>query len=570
MALNNRREFIVKLVSASAAVAAGGVLSACGGSSTPEIRFDYGVASGDPLQDRVILWTHAKDVDPNPVSTNIALQWEVATDATFATIVSSGTVAATANNGYTAKVDATGLTAGRTYFYRFKTGTTLSPVGQTRTLPATGVAEVKLAVFSCANYPAGYFHAYSEAVKAGAQYAVHLGDYIYEYPSTGYASADAVKLGRVVRPANECLTLNDYRERYAQYRSDPDLKQLHSSLPMIAVWDDHEIANDAYKSGAENHTEGAEGRFVDRVAAALKVYHEWMPIRTPDMGDLRKIYRSFDFGQLLSLHMLETRLLARDKPIEVVDLLNPATAAATRAEFVSPNRQMLGAEQQSWLGARMVASSATWQVLGQQVLMGRMEFPASVLVFLDPTNPANTSAAGQAAGVKAISDYLTAKGTAAQAPALLTQDQKNLLNTALNPKLGYNLDAWDGYPVARETILGTAAALGKRLVVLAGDTHNAWCSDLTLLNGTKVGQEFATPGVSSPGLEEYLSTIPTAQAEQIFRGVIDTLSYTDLSRRGFLMMRFTPTAATGTWYLLDSVKNKTYSVNTSASYTVNA
>jgi len=268
--------------------------------------------------------------------------------------------------------------------------------------------------------------------------------------------------------------------------------------------------------------------------------------------------------------MLETRLLARDKPIEVVDLLNPATAAATRAAFVSPNRQMLGAEQQSWLGARMVASSATWQVLGQQVLMGRMEFPASVLVFLDPTNPANTSAAGQAAGVKAISDYLTAKGTAAQAPALLTQDQKNLLNTALNPKLGYNLDAWDGYPVARETILGTAAALGKRLVVLAGDTHNAWCSDLTLLNGTKVGQEFATPGVSSPGLEEYLSTIPTAQAEQIFRGVIDTLRYTDLSRRGFLMMRFTPTAATGTWYLLDSVKNKTYSVNTSASYTVNA
>ena len=339
---------------------------------------------------------------------------------------------------------------------------------------------------------------------------------------------------------------------------------------MIAVWDDHEIANDSFKDGAENHTEGSEGKFADRVAAALQAYHEWLPIRTPDMSNLRKIYRSFDFGQLLSLHMLETRLLAREKAIEVTDLLNPATAAATMAAFASPTRQMLGAEQQGWLSAGLKASGATWQVLGQQVLMGRMEFPASVLVSLDPTNPVNATAAGQAAGQKAITDYLTAKGTAAQAPALLTQAQKNLLNPSLNPKLGYNLDAWDGYPVARETILGTAAALGKRLVVLAGDTHNAWCSELTLLNGTKVGQEFATPGVSSPGLEEYLPTIPAAQAEQIFKGVIDTLKYTDLSRRGFLMMRFTPTAATGTWHLLDSVKNKTYTVNTAGSYTLNA
>ncbi len=569
MALNNRRHFIIQLASASAAIAAGGTLSACGGGNA-EVRFDYGVASGDPLNDRVILWTHAKEGDFHAPSPSVSLQWEVATDASFTTFVSSGSVTATSATGYTAKVDATGLSAGRSYFYRFKAGNTLSPVGQTKTLPANTVTEVKLAVFSCANYPAGYFHAYSEAVKAGAQYAVHLGDYIYEYPATGYASKDAVKLGRVVRPANECLTLNDYRERYAQYRSDPDLKQLHSSLPMIAVWDDHEIANDTYQGGAENHTVGAEGSFADRVATALKVYHEWMPIRTPDMSDLRKIYRSFDFGPLVSLHMLETRLLAREKAIEVSDLLTAGTATATAATLTSPTRQLLGAEQLSWLSKRMGESGATWQVLGQQVLMGRMEFPASVLKSLDPTDPNNATPAGQAAGFKAINDYLTAKGMAAQAPASLTQDQKNLLDTAQNPKLGYNLDAWDGYPAARETVLGTAAALGKRLVVLAGDTHNAWCSELRLLNGTKVGQEFATPGVSSPGLEEYLSTIPTAQAEQIFRGVIDTLKYADLSRRGFLMMRFTATAATGTWHLLDSVKNKTYTANTSGTYTLNA
>lgn len=544
-------------------------MSACGGSD-PDIRFDYGVASGDPLNDRVILWTHAKEGDFNAPSPDVTLDWEVATDAGFTAVVARGQVIAAASTGYTAKVDATGLSAGKSYFYRFGSGTSISPVGQTRTLPASGVSDVQLAVFSCANYPAGYFHAYSEAVRAGAQYAIHLGDYIYEYPAGGYASADAVKLGRVVLPATECLKLADYRQRYAQYRSDPDLKQLHSSMPMIAVWDDHEIANDSFKDGAENHTESTEGKFAERVAVALQAYHEWLPIRTPDRSDLRKIYRSFDFGQLLSLHMLETRLLAREKAIEVTDLLNPATAAAAMAAFASPARQMLGAAQQGWLSAGMQASRATWQVLGQQVLMGRMEFPASVLVSLDPTNPVNGTPAGQAAGQKAIGDYLTAKGTAAQAPALLTQDQKNLLNTTLNPKLGYNLDAWDGYPVARETVLATAAALGKRLVVLAGDTHNAWCSELKLLNGTKVGQEFGTPGVSSPGLEEYLPTIPSAQAEQIFKGVIDTLKYADLSHRGFLMMRFTPTAATGTWHLLDSVKNKTYTVNTTGTYTLNA
>ncbi|OYU42636.1 MAG: alkaline phosphatase, partial [Burkholderiales bacterium PBB4] len=422
MTYHRRRDFIIKLASASAAIAAGGALSACGGSN-PDIRFDYGVASGDPLHDRVILWTHAKEGDLNAASPNVTLDWEVANDAGFTSIVAFGKVTASQSTGFTAKVDATGLSAGKGYFYRFRSGNSVSAVGQTRTLPAAGVTDVKLAVFSCANYPAGYFHAYSEAVKAGAQYAIHLGDYIYEYPANGYASGDAVKLGRVVQPATECLKLDDYRQRYAQYRSDPDLKQLHASLPMIAVYDDHEVANDSFKDGAENHTEGAEGKFVDRVGAALQAYHEWLPIRTPDLSNLRKIYRSFDFGQLLSLHMLETRLLARDKAIEVTDLLNPATAAATTAAFTSPTRQMLGAEQLAWLGAGMKASGATWQVLGQQVLMGRMEFPASVLVSLDPTNPVNATPAGQAAGQKAISDYLTAKGTAAQAPALLTQTQ---------------------------------------------------------------------------------------------------------------------------------------------------
>jgi len=568
----NRRVFLLQLASASTAVTAGGLLPSAQAQAAdgpaPEafehaeaerahgpMRFEHGVASGDPLADRVILWTHVRRArSDRPV----LLRWEVSLDARFRRVVSAGWVKAGPDTGFTAKVDATGLRPGQRYFYRFRTLLAVSPVGITRTLPAEGVEKVKLAVFSCSNYPAGYFHAYGEAVRQGAEYALHLGDYIYEYGADGYASEDAAALGRTVRPANEILTLDDYRQRYAQYRSDPDLKQLHAHLPMIAIWDDHEIANDAWTAGAENHDDATEGDFGQRVSAALQAYHEWMPIRTADLADLRQINRSFDFGGLLSLHMLETRLQGREKPVDFVELVNPATASEALARLASPSRQMLGADQQAWLTGQLQASDATWQVLGQQVLMGRMEFPVSILQAL---NPSDTSPEAQAASVQAITDYLTAKATAAANPAALTPAQQALLNPQFNPKLGYNLDAWDGYPAAREILLGTAAALGKRLVVLAGDTHNAWHSHLTLMDGTKVGEEFATPGVSSPGLEEYLTTIPPAQTAAIFRGVIDTLRYCDTARRGYLMMEFTPQAATGRWYLLDTVKSTRYGVS---------
>ena len=313
----------------------------------------------------------------------------------------------------------------------------------------------------------------------------------------------------------------------------------------------------APRSRAENHNEATEGAFETRVSAALKAYHEWMPIRTPDRSDLKKVYRSFDFGDLLSLHMLETRLLGREEPINLLDLVNPATAPAALAEFESLDRQMLGEEQVAWISQRLYESDATWQVFGQQVLMARMEFPVSILQAL---NPADTSPEAIAAGARAVNDYLTAKATAAINPALLTPQQQALLNPQINPKLGYNLDAWDGYPAAREVLLGTAAALGKRVISLAGDTHNAWYSDLTLLDGTKVGEEFATPGVSSPGLEEALAALPPAQTTAIFRGVIDTLKFCDTYRRGFLLMTFTQQAAQGQWYFLDTVKSKTYTV----------
>ncbi|PUE46311.1 alkaline phosphatase [Limnohabitans sp. 2KL-51] len=552
----SRREFMIKVASVSAAVTAGAALSACGGSSDAQPDFLYGVASGDPLADRVILWTHAKF----PGSDNtVTLRYQVAADAAFTQIVSQGDVEAKSDTGFTAKADATGLMAGTSYFFRFVNSTATSPVGRTRTLPTTATS-LKLAVMSCSNYPAGYFNVYSEVAKSDAEYALHLGDYIYEYPSTGYASSTAATLGRVSAPVNEILSLADYRTRHAQYKSDPDSKNLHALKPMIAVWDDHEIANDAFKDGAENHTPATEGAWAARRAAALQAYHEWMPIRTG--ADKAKIYRSFDFGKLVSLHMLDTRLVGRDEQIDIVDLAGLKGAAAqgkAYSSFTAPTRQMMGKDQMDWLTTQMASSTATWQVLGQQVLMARMEFPVSVLAALNSTD---TSTAAQAAGNKAVTDYIVAKNTPA---AVRTEAQKGLMDTTKNPKLGYNLDAWDGYPVARETLLLTALQLKKRLVVLAGDTHNAWHNHLTLMGltnpalaGTKVGEEFGTSSVSSPGLEEYLVTLKPAEIKAIFEGVIDDLKWVDASQRGYLKMTFTATEAKGEWFFVNTITNRTY------------
>lgn len=569
MTTSSRRTFIVRLVSVSAAVSAGGVLSACGGgggdddNETPApqapVRFDFGVASGDPLSDRVILWTHATRGDGAPVD----LSWEVAVDAGFTQMVSTGQAQASPDDGYTVKVDAGGLVAGRSYHFRFRSGEHISPVGRTRTLPALNATSVKLAVFSCSNYPAGFFHAYSGALSVGAEYAVHLGDYIYEHEATGYASEDAVALGRVAIPVNECLTLADYRARYAQYRSDPDLKQLHASMPMIAIWDDHEIADNANATGSVNHTEGLEGSYSARAAAAAQAYHEWLPIRTPDVSNLRRAYRSFDFGSVLSLHMLETRLLARDPSVTIASLTDPLTSAAALATLNAPTRQMLGTEQNGWLTQQMTASSATWQVLGQQVLMARMAFPVSVLQALVPqTDPL--------VGAQAVASYLLARELEVTSPQLMTPEQLALVDPAQNPAIGYNLDAWDGYPAAREAVLSTAAGLGKRLISLAGDTHNAWQNDLSLADGTVVGQEFATPSVTSPGFEAYLGSLLPSVVADIFTDVLDAVNYAETQRRGFMLMSFTPQAATGDWYYIDTVKASAHTVTLGHTAVVNA
>jgi len=585
---SNRREFLFKTAATVAAVSA---VAACGGGdSVAPAQFAYGVASGDPLEDRVILWTHAKVPGS---SASVPLTWEVASDSSFKTIVSTGKVDALEANAFTAKVDASGLTAGNTYFYRFRDATDMmSAVGTTRTLPMATVASLKLAVFSCSLYSEGFFNVYAQAVKSDARYALHLGDYIYEYGSdpAKYGSKDGAALGRAAVPANDIVSLADYRARYAQYRSDPDLQALHAKMPWITIWDDHEFANNAYVSGAENHNPASQGDWATRKTLAAKAYHEWLPIRTPDATNLLKIYRRFDFGKLLSLHMLDTRIEGRDRQYDNFGdadggIARYVVGLTPNAAGVPPDagRRMMSAEQQTWLTNGLSASSATWQFLGNQDIMARMWFPASVLQAQANATAAPT-AANMMAITTAISAYLGAKATrAAAGTAALSSTQAALLNTKINPTLPYNLDAWDGYPMQRDSILNTVKSLNKNLVVLSGDSHNGWFNNLTTLAGVKVGFEFATSSVTSTGFESVglgglapsldgSALVPQLGVSAIGAGLglVDDLNYADTNRRGYLLMSITSTSVKGEYVFVDTVKSKTYTTSVGKTITVAA
>ncbi|MEY2839893.1 MAG: hypothetical protein RJB60_2192 [Pseudomonadota bacterium] len=530
----NRRDFIAGL-GASALTVHG--LSRAATPVDPKNAFAWGVASGDPLADRVIIWTRVAPA----LGAKVSVLWDVALDATFKRIIRRGLAIASTSTDHTVKVDVEELPANTALFYRFVAACQTSPTGRTRTLPQDDVKEVKLAVFSCANYPAGYFNAYAEAAKLpGVHAALHLGDYIYEYERGGYASEDAAALKREVQPANELLVLADYRQRYAQYRTDPDLQALHAAMPWICVWDDHEFANDAWKAGAENHTPATEGEFIARRDAAAKAYHEWLPTRPPVPKQPLLTYRTFSFGKLLDLHMLDTRIIGRDQQLDYANYITATglNAAAFAADMANPARQMLGTTQLQWLGKQMAQGKGLWTVLGQQILMGRMNIPAPLVL-----------------RQVSFTDYSAMLIKAQTAPGSLSAQEQAVL---AQPAIPYNLDAWDGYAVAREAVLASARALNKNLVVLAGDTHNAWASDLKDATGQQVGVEFATASVSSPGLEAYFPAENPAQVAAGLQQIIDPLVYAETGSRGFMVITATPTECRSEWYYVSTIKSRAY------------
>lgn len=564
----NRREFIKQSAAGFGAFMIAQGLSGCGaaaeeGSGTL-VSYEHGVASGDPLSDRVIIWTR---VTPDvPPTSDITVGFEVASDEAFTQLVTSGQATTNESVDYTIKVDATELEAGQVYYYRFVSNGVYSPIGKTRTLPTGSLDQLKLGVVSCANHAAGYFHVYAElANRSDIDFVLHLGDYIYEYGMGGYATEDAERLGRVPEPATEITALNDYRTRYRSYRSDADLQHAHLNHPFICVWDDHEVCNDAWKTGAENHS-SEEGVFSLRKKEAFQAYFEWLPVRPPVVDNQNIIYRRFQFGDLVDLYMLDTRHLARTEPLAIGTYLNldgTFEEQTFHEQVEDESRTLLGADQLGWLKENMGGSAAKWQVLGQQVLMGRMELPGSI--------------ATQSIAIVDYVDYMRLfdlKKRESEGSSLSSTDQAYLNenrekltpeveNLLVLPGLPYNLDAWDGFPVERDDILNFCIANDKDLVVLAGDTHNAWGSNLITSDGEQAGVEFATASVSSPGLEEYLH-LDTASAVQQGElgavGFVNDLLYSNMSERGYMVVTFDGEKAQSEWNFVNTIKEEAYSM----------
>lgn len=487
--------------------------------------FTHGVASGDPLPDGVVIWTRF---------TGAEAAWEIAEDDAFADVVQRGRASAALTSDYCIKVDVRGLAPGRRYFYRFLSASGTSPTGVTRTAPQGDAESLRVALFSCANMPYGYFHAYAHAAaRDDIDLVLHAGDYIYEVPRGRYpTNAEAVP-GRTVDPVRETVALNDYYQRYASYHTDPALLELRRTKPIASVWDDHELVNNAWRDGAVDHNARYEGAYSDRVVAAAKAYFDWMPIRAP--GGLR-LYRLLDWGNLARIVLLDTRQFGRDEQIDYRRTLTPmlaqggadaasVVAAFRRTVLDDPGRTMLGAAQERWLAETLAASKARgqrWQIVTQQVVMGEQIAARDITRFLPPDVSSNTRrwfAAGEQA-------------------------------TALG--LPWNLDSWDGYPAARQRFLETCAAHANNAIVLGGDSHNCWVNNLAL--GDRLAAiEFAGGSVSSPGFERPLSNAGPDEREAAMRGANPHLAWCDLTRRGYAALTFTHAGCDAEWVAFDYV-----------------
>jgi alkaline phosphatase D len=442
--------------------------------------FQHGVASGDPLSDRVILWTRVSPLS-NRLSEPVRTDWWISRDPLGLDVVAGGRTEARPERDFTIKLDPDGLAPDTDYYYGFMTRTGLSPVGRTRTLPIDTVEHVRIAFTSCANYPNGYFNAYAAiAARDDLDVVLSLGDYLYEYANGEYG--DGTSLDRIPDPIHELIGLEDYRRRHATYKSDPDLQASHARYPWITVWDDHEFADNANKNGAHNH-DSSEGDWQKRKLSSIRAYYEWMPIRELPTG----LFRSFRFGGLADLIMLDTRVHGRDEQ----------TTAQDQESASDPSRTLLGADQTDWLLEHLTQSKrerASWRVIGQQVVVAPFTDGESVF------NPDSWD--GYRENRREVLDHLE-----------------------------------------REDI--------DNVVFLTGDVHSAWGFDIPppLDSGrpydpqTGAGShavEFVTPAVSSPAIGTF------ASRSKLLNGIeqrLPHLRYMNLDEHGFVILDLTPERA---------------------------
>jgi alkaline phosphatase D len=404
--------------------------------------FTLGVASGDPLPDGVVLWTR---LAPDPMNGggmkknhDVPVRWEVALDEGFRQVVHHGVEFARADLGHSVHVEVNGLKPNTKYFYRFKTGPEVSTVGRTKTLPAFGahVSQLSFAFASCQNYTQGYFTAYRRMAEEDLDLVFHLGDYIYEGPGPNNPI-------RRNSQEIEIQTLDDYRNRYAQYRSDSDLRAAHAAFPWIVAYDDHEVENN-WAADTPQKGQPVEP-FIKRRAAAFQAYYEHMPLRGSSLphGSSMQLFRQFSYGNLVNFHVLDTRQYRDDQA-------NNDGWDAPNEESQDPNRTLLGDEQERWLLDGLGISKAKWNCLAQQVFFSKRDYD-----FDD--------------GEERVS-----------------------------------MDAWDGYPAAREHILSFLQEQGmSNLVVLTGDVHSSWANDIKANfndpNSQTLGAEFVGTSITSGG-----------------------------------------------------------------------
>jgi alkaline phosphatase D len=462
------------------------------------------VASADPGPDAVVLWTRVTPGDGTPV----AVEWVVSRDAELGEPVAQGRADTGPDTDFTVSVDVGGLEPASTYWYRFRCVGAQSPVGRTRTAPVGAVDRLRVGVACCSHWGAGHFNAYGRLADRDLDLVVHLGDYIYE---------DETRSGRGPRrhhPRGRMTTLAGYRARHAQYKTDPDLQRLHARHPMVAVWDDHEIAGNCWTGGAARHDPATDGDWEARRTAAVRAYREWVPLRLPDPADPDRLWRSLPWGDLAGLTVLDTRLFGRDRPAAGK---RPVMGVHRR------DRSLLGEAQRNWLAAELAGAGGRWHLLASQVMVA----PLHVLGLPRPLLPLGNRLGAVAGG------------------------------------LGLNPGQWDGYPDERERLLQAMAPAAGGLVVLSGDLHSSWASEIPAGAdgaGHPVAVEFGAPAVSAPTFARAVAPkLPggVAALRTVLRSQNSHLRWCDLEAHGYFTLDVTPERIQADFWHVERIGRRT-------------
>jgi alkaline phosphatase D len=501
------------------ALAFAGVLpNRAGGLAQAALPFPLGVASGDPTHQSVTLWTRlARDALNGAAMPAVPLEveWIVATDDRLENIVRRGSTLALPEDAHTVHVEVSGLAADRWYWYRFKSGADLSPIGRTRTFPAPGSSPraLRFAFVSCQNWESGYYNAWQMLAQEDIDFVIHLGDYIYEVE----ASITGV---RRHAPTSETKTLDEYRTRYAQYKSDQHLQAAHALFPFILIWDDHEVEDNYAGAVSEKNRDDnpdnnvPAGEFRARRANAYKAYFEHLPLN-PSLrpeGDKAALFRRFDWGDLAQFHLLDTRQYRSNQPCGgEKDKIPPIgdDIVVACGEELQTSATMTGVEQERWLIDGLARSQARWNVLAQQVMMASVDFGPGV---------------EQA--------YSRFKGQQVR-----------------------NVDTWDGYVAARNRLLGSIADNNvENLIVLTGDTHSSWVADLKAdfadPNAPTIGTEFVGPSISSGFPAAYVPIIHSALKHPANAHI----KFFDGIHHGYVLCVVTPEQWRSDYRVVDSVR----------------